>query len=485
MIGKRSATQYGFMNPPPPESKSRTDRLLRRINELIDFEPVRVMVAPHFAETGRPSIDPVLMIKMMIAGYLLAIPSDRQLVEECADRISVRRFLGLGLTDPVPAHSSFTHWRQRLGTAFFRSLLHEVVGQCQSHGMMLSGDRTVDATAVKAQADRNGPVVEVPEGWDVDEYLRQLAAGDPPPDDEPPDPPDDAPPPGARGKTTPVNLHDPDARLSRKPNEIAQYRFFASFCADAHNGLITDAIAFAREKATTAVEHVIHDIGPVRRLVADGLYDDGGALAQLYWLGVEAFVPKTKRPDGQLSRDEFAYDPELDVFICPEGKKLRYYRYNKATGQSRYISRKSDCDGCPIKAQCTTSTRRTVSRQDNEWARELTVRAGPAYELLQRCRRINEHLNLLAKRDHCMARARGLGLDAMCIQATMTGLTINLRKLVQFDDDRQGIGGLMRAVLALLIAQIALWRRQMASAAARYWRRSNVANQFAAALAAA
>ncbi|MGD9495310.1 MAG: transposase [Armatimonadota bacterium] len=108
MVGKREPTQFSFLNPAPPPGASRTGRLLQRVDELIDFEPVRQMVAPHFAAHGRRSIDPVLMIKLMLVGYLLGIDSDRELVEKCADPISIRRFLGLGLGEALPAHSSFT-----------------------------------------------------------------------------------------------------------------------------------------------------------------------------------------------------------------------------------------------------------------------------------------------------------------------------------------------------------------------------------------
>jgi len=496
MVGKREPTQFGFLNPAPPKGRSRVDRLLQRIDELIDFEPVREGVAPHFAEIGRPSIDPVLMIKMMIAGLLLGIPSDRQLVEECADRISVRRFLGLGLTDPLPAHSSFTHWRERLGTPFFRSLLHDIVGQCQAHGMKLSGDRTVDGTVVKAQASRQGPVVQMPEGCDVDSYLDQLSADDPqpesaepsddaPPDDPgdgPPDGPGDDPPPASGGKTTAVNTHDPDARLSRKsPNDIADFRYFVSLCADAHNGLITDTTAYAREWAATAAEHVLHDIGKVERLVADGLYDDGKALAKLHWQQVRAVVPTTKHArNDQLSRDRFRYDPGRDVYICPNGCVLKRSRYRADTGQSFYVARTSDCGACPLKAQCTSAKRRTVTRQDYQWARELAVRAGPEYELLQRRRCINEHLNLLAKRDHGMTRARGLGLDAMRIQAALTAVAIDLRKLVRFDDRRRA-----GARCAAFCAHMARWRRLIGALTARHRSRGHLPNRLTAAPAAA
>ena len=470
MIGKREPTQFSFLNPAPPDSGVRVDRFLQRVDELIDFEPVREMVAPYFAAIGRPSIDPVLMVKMMVVGFLLGIGSDRRLVEECADRISVRRFLGLGLTDPVPAHSSFTHWRQRLGPELFRALLHMIVVQCQAHGMTLSGDRTVDGTAVKAQADRHGPVVVVPEGWDVDEYLRQLGVHDPPPDDDQlpddADTPDDAhradnsaannaPPDEGHtgGKGTLINTHDPDARMSRRFRaDRPEFRYYASLCADAHNGLITDATAHAREWAATAAEHVDHDPGQVKRLAADGLYDHGAALAELHQRGVEPHVPETAHyRHGQLSRDEFCYDAERDVYICPEGAVLGKSRERADTGQSYYVARISDCRACPRKAQCTSAQRRTVSRQQYQWARERAVRDGPAYEQLQRRRRVNEHLNLLGKRDHGLGRARGLGLAAMRIQAALTGVAINLGKLVRYVDDRRGghAGGCATALAGL------------------------------------
>lgn len=474
MVGKREPTQFGFLNPPPPESDSPIDRLLQRVDELVDFEPVREMAAPYFADIGRPSIDPILMIKMMIAGYLLGICSDRMLVIECADRISVRRFLGLGLTDRLPAHSSFTHWRQRLGTQFFRSLLHYIVSECESQGLTLSGDRTVDGTAVKAQADRHGPVVEVPEGQDVDSYLQQLAADDPENDDDgsPPETEDgDDPPPDDSRKTTSVNTHDSDARMNcRFPSDIAEFRYYVSFCADAHTGLITDALAYAREWATTAAEHIAHEADKVKRLVADGLYDDGKSLAELLELGVQPHVPETThKRHGQLSRDEFTYDPDRDVYICPEGNILKCSRYREATGQSFYVALKSDCDVCPRKAECTTAPRRTVTRQDYEWARERTVRAGPDYDLLQRRRRINEHLNLMAKRDHAMSRARSLGRDAICVQAALTAVAINLRKLVGFADR----SGRFAAIIALICLLAALRRRSAPASAHRSHLKAN------------
>jgi len=155
----------------------------------------------------------------------------------------------------------------------------------------------------------------------------------------------------------------------------------------------------------------------VEELAADGLYDSGKVLAELQERGVTCYVPRIAHDRaGQLSgagsTDEFAYDAERDVYICPAGAELPHTRYDEKRTQHFYTARVSDCRDCPLKARCTPAQRRSLSRQDSEPARERAVRAGPRYEQLQRRRRINEHLNMLGKRDHCLARARSLGVEA-------------------------------------------------------------------------
>ena len=551
MRGKRPPTQFAFENPPPPALQTRAARLLRSILELVDFEPLGDMAAGYFAERGRPSIDPVVMIKMMVLGYLFDIPSDRQLVDECADRNSFREFLGFGINESMPVHSNFTHWRQRLGEEFFRRALHQVVMQCAGQGMKLSGARTVDATTVKAQADKRGPIIEVPRDADVARYVEKHFAAEP--DDEPADEvadastekqptdagaesadgpaaeasekppgelgaePDDEPAdevadastekqptdagaesadgpaaaataesvaggannstekqtkkPRGGGATIAINRHDPDARLQRKTREVAQFRYNVSFSADAESGLICDASADAWERAETAVAHVDHDPGHVEELAADALYDSGDVLAELQKRGVTCYVPRTDHDRaGQLSKDGFAYDAKRDVYICPEGAALKHSRYDEKRAQHFYTALASDCRDCPLKAQCTPAQRRSLSRQDSEPAREAAVRAGARYEQLQRRRRINEHLNMLGKRDHCLARARSVGLNAMGIQAALTAIAINLCKLVRHCGSGPAGGGL--GLLAVgrratrgeagLAFFLALWIRLMA-----------------------
>jgi transposase len=423
----------GFAVAPPDTSRR---RLLLRIGALINFEFIRERAAPFFcADRGRPSLDPVVMVKLMLVGYLFDIASDRALVEYCADSLAVREFLGYELDQPLPVHSSFTHWRQRLGAEFFREVLHEIARQCVAQGMRLSQARTVDATFVKAQASKWGPRVVVPADEPVDEYLQAYFAGDAA-----------APPPEGQA-TRAVNLNDPEAQLQQKRGQPADFGYQISFCGDADSGLVTDATATGRESAQTAVEHVDRDPFAVSELAADSLYDSSEALAQLQSRCVTPYVPRRAAPAGPyFGRESFEYDAHADEYICPAGKRLRFRKLRK--GRRHYESRRSDCARCPLKDRCTRSRCRTVTRSCNEAAREATVREGPRYEYLQRRRHVNEYLNSLGKRQYGLRRARALGLSAARIQACLVGCALNLTRLArQCGVDLPASGALFAALV--------------------------------------
>lgn len=454
MYGQKRPGQLSFDTAVIAAPNTSARELLRAIKRAVKFDFVEKMARPYFADRGRPSIDAVLMMKMMLLGYLFGIGSDRRLVEECSDRLSFREFLGCLTDEPMPVHSSFTHWRQRLGKEFFVEVLRQVVKQCEEHGMGLSNVRCVDGTRVKAQAGRGGPLVEVPKGADVDEYLQEYFARAPEasPAPEPPPPPplklagDAAPDDGGGGgdgeageaeaekpETIAINTHDPDARLDARRGERAEFRYSVSFLSDPESGLITDATALPREASGTAIKQVARDPGQVRELVADTLYNDVATLAELQARGVKCYVPLPAEPSrGPLNKGYFRYDRERDLYICPRGKELTWSRYKEDRGAHFYTAKVSDCTHCPSKGWCTKAKRRSVTRLVGEDAREATVHSGPRYDRLMSWRGVSEHLNNVGKRDHCLSRARGLGLEAMCIQAALVAVVIDLKKLVKF-----------------------------------------------------
>lgn len=424
MMGRRRARQarFEFTVVAPPDTSRRA--LLLQLNEVVDWSFLYDRAAPCFSNgTGRASIDPVVMMKMMLVGCLFGIESDRALVEHCADSLSVREFLGYDLDEALPVHASFTHWRQRLGPDYFRDALHEITRQCVAAGLSITSARAVDGTFVKAQASTNGPRLEVPQGEEIAGYLESYFAGEVESADRKEEP------------TTSVNLNDPEARFQQKRGHRADFGYQASFSSDIDSGLICDATATVRERAGTAVEHVDQDPFGVDELAADTLYDSSEALHHLIERGVVPYVPKrSARRRGYLSKERFTYDPERDVFACPAGCTLRFQKIRK---QSRhYIASRTDCRSCVLKPQCTKAVARTVTRTLHESARERTVRAGPRYDYLQRRRHINEYLHSLGKRQHCLRRARGIGLASARIQACLVAMAINLNKLIAHVDSR-------------------------------------------------
>jgi transposase len=431
-----------IVNPPVPDTAKR--RLLVALEPLLDFTAARAAAVPFFAERGRPAIPVERMLKAMLIGCLFGLSSDRRLAEECADSRAFSEFLGLCADEPMFSHASFTHWRQRLGPEFFRHFLHDVVRQCGGHGMRLGQARTVDATTIKAQAHLDGPLVSLPRDTDIDQYLQQAFAAD-----EPVLPVAD--------DNIPTNLHDPDARLQRKGKEPAAFSYQGSFSADPDSGLIVDATATPTEQPQTMVDHVDHDPGVVRELVADSRYDDGASLEQLQERQITPYVPRaSRRRAGQISKDEFVYEPAHDRYRCPNGCDLNFFNVEPQHRRRRYAAHQADCAACPLKAQCTPGRRRYVERNFHEQAREQTVREGPRYRQLMRARRIAEHLFMLGKRDHGLSRARSLGLAAVRIQVALTAVAINLKKLVRFTALPA------TAATAIATACCRLWQRLMA-----------------------
>lgn len=456
--------QLFLVNSPVPDTARR--RLLLALEPLLEFTAARAAAAPFFAERGRPAIPVERMLKAMLIGCLFGISSDRRLAEECADSRAFSEFLGLRADEKMFSHASFTHWRQRLGPEFFREFLHDVVRQCVAHGMPLGQARTVDASTIKGQASLDGPLVSLPREVEIDQYLQDAFAAD-----EPALP--------VAEDNIPTNLHDPDARLQRKGKESADFNYQGSFSADPDSGLIVDATATPTEQPGTMVDHVDHDPGVVSELVADSRYDDGTSLEQLQQRDVTPYVPRASRQRaGQISKDEFVYEPEHDRYRCPGGCYLNYFNVQPKRRRRVYRAKCSDCCACPFKARCTTGKYRYVNRHFSEQAREQTVREGPRYRQLMRERRIAEHLFMLAKRDHGMRRARSLGLAAVRIQVALTAVAINLKKLVRFQAlPTCAAAAVAGAVIALAGALGRVWRRLTAPPRSR--RRRLAENQVA------
>jgi transposase len=393
------------------------------------------------------SIDPELMIRMLIVGYCFGIRSERRLCDEVHLSLAYRWFCRLGLDGSVPDHSTFSknrHGRFR-ESDLLRRLFETVLQRCIDEGLVGGEGFAVDASLIQADAsDRSrveGAAGLPPNaaGRAVEEYLAVL---------------DDAAF-GAVSEVTPkfIAPSDPATRWTAAHRGPAFFAYSANYLIDADNAIIVDveATTAIRQAEVLAARRMIErslegfDLRPAK-LIGDTAY---GSAEMLNWLvndqGIEPHIPvydKSRRTDGTFSRDDFSYDHRADVYTCPGGKELRQYRYPgraaKATppidGLYRYRSAKTDCDACALKPQCCpTQPQRKLLRSIHEGARDLAraIAKTEAYQTSRRQRKKVEmlfaHLKRILKLDRLRLRGPNGARDEFHLAATAQ----NLRKLAK------------------------------------------------------
>jgi len=451
MMGDRQVMQEDLFYEFSIEKHVPNDHLLRGIDRFVDLEDIRAQLRPYYASTGRPSIDPELMMRMLIAGYCFGIRSERRLCEEVSLNLAYRWFCRLNLTDPVPDHSTFSknrHGRFRQ-SGLFRKVFEEVLARCIAEGAVGGKAFAVDASVVQANANREdggpgseGLPKEVMHRRAVREYIATL----------------DEAAFGGASHVMPKFLSpvDPASRWTRTYRSgQAEYSYSVNYLIDCKNAVIMDvegttALRPAEMHATrTMIDRVEARNGIVpERLSGDTAY---GSAEMLNWLvnerGIEPHIPvfdKSKRKDGIFSRSDFKYDAEEDRYICPAGKDMKRFRVagRKAKakppkdGTYRYRARKADCDACPLKPRCCpTEPLRKVPRSVHEDARNVArgIMASDAYLVSRRERKKVEmlfaHLKRILKVDRLRLRGPTGANDEFLLAATAQ----NLRKLAKLN----------------------------------------------------
>jgi len=421
------------------------DHLLRGIDQFLDFSQLRQRLEPFYSHTGRPSIDPELMIRMLLVGYCFGIRSERRLCEEVHLNLAYRWFCRLGLEDEVPDHSSFSknrHGRFR-ESDLFRQLFEDVVRRCMAEGLVRGEGFAVDASIVQADANRRrGVPSEQPINWSdpglgsraVQEYLEKLEQ-----DGQI----------GASPKN--ISLTDPAARWTAAPGCPAYFAYSTNYLVDVHAGVIVDVEATAAHRieeteATKAMIERVEDRLGIKpsRLIADTAY---GTAPMLDWLvndkQIEPHIPvwdKTEREDGTFSRNDFTWDERADEYRCPGNKPLR--REWRAFSKPRthitkaetiiYRARESDCANCPLKSRCCPNVRfRKIARSLYEAARDLTRALGKTAEYRQsrKDRKKVEVLFAHMKRILRVNRLRLRGRTGARDEFLLTAIAQNLRRL--------------------------------------------------------
>jgi IS5 family transposase len=415
------------------------DHVLVRVDRVLDLGWLHEEVADLYdAEVGRPSIDPEVAVRLMLAGFLLGFVHDRRLMREAQVNLAIRWFCGYGLHETLPDHSSLTRIRQRWGAERFRRIFERTVRACLEAKIAKAEIVHIDASLIRADVS-----------WEslAAHHVEAVAAANP--DDE------EAERRSRKtGKYKKISTTDPDATMATTGrNRRLEPSFKQHTAVDDVSGVVLDVTITTGEVnegqvLETQVDAIAAATGEaIVTVTADAGYAYGKIYGGLERRGIEALIPAKAEPiRSRVPLRRFRYDARHDIVKCPQGRTLRPQRPIKH-GRFFY-ARARDCTRCPMRQFCLSPGRVNKAivigddypallrarRRRERWSDEDR-------RLYQRHRWRVEGIHGEAKTWHGLARAVRRGLANMQIQAYLTAAAINLKRLAA----------------ALLSVLIALW----------------------------
>ena len=419
------------------------DHPVRGIAAVLDLSWVHSELAPYYPKIGRPSLDPVLMIRMLLVGYAFAIRSERMLCREVKVNLAYRWFCGLSIEDKIPDHSAFSRARNErfCDSDIFRHVFERVVEACIAAGLVGGEGFAVDASLIVADANkqRSIPGTEWEKRRDpetasraVKEYLATL---------------DDAAFGAASDKVPKfVSPSDPAAQWTGAMKGAAFFAYADNYLIDVKCGVIlgvkaSRAIRQAEVGASqTMIERTEERFGlKPKWLAADTAYGSG---ANLNWLAKDKeiaphipVIDKSKREDGIFSREDFTFDRERNQYVCPANQTLATTGTLVNDGETLlYLASTSDCRGCMFKAQCCPKAPfRRIPRSIYQEARGVAhaLAKTDAFEQSRRDRKRVEMLFAHLKRILRLGRLRLRGPCGAQFEFMLAAIAQNLRKLAK------------------------------------------------------
>jgi transposase len=414
------------------------DHFLRKLNKTLDLGFVREEVAGFYGRNGNVSVDPVVIMKMMLLLFLDNVKSERELVKIIPLRIDYLWYLGYGLEDEVPDHSVLSKARARWGEEVFKRLFQVTVTKCLEAGLINGSKLHMDSSLVRANASKNSIVEKA-----CAEVLGKLdeapaaQAGAHQGDDD-----DDKRPPNQRKQST----TDPDASMVRQGGGKSEPSYKNHRVVDDKEGVVTAVetttgmVNEAHELMTLARQHEENTGCNAQVVVADCKYGIAENFVELASQKIRSHMgdfrarQNNPRQHGIFDYSRFKYDKVTDTYICPARERL-YRRHMDIRGNYEYITRAGVCSQCRLREQCTRSrTGRTLKRHVDQPLLDRARRQSHSKAaVLDRKRRqhFQERNFADAANHHGFKRARWRGLVKQSIQDLLIAGLQNLRLLAR------------------------------------------------------
>src|SRR6266567_4639884 len=438
MMGQHSRSEalfcYFRLGDQVPET-----HLLRLIEKHISFAFVRERLKQSYSETGRRSIDPELLLCILLIGYLYRITGERKLVQELRMHLAWRWFTGLGFDQEIPHHSTFA--KNRHGrfqeSKLFEELFEQIVKQCVKVGLVQGKHLSVDGSFVEANAAKGSriPREQLMEAAQVHptvrQYLQEL---------EPQNPAEEP-----VHEQEQVSTPDPDSTYATKGGTPARLGYYDNYLVDNHSCVIVgvQATAARMSQETVAAQDMLTRFaqwqgGAPESVAADTTYGNGEFLQ---WLMERGITPYMRTRDSALRKNNPGYGPERFTFLpgsnryrCPAGEQLNYVGLNVRNRAHAYIGSAKRCGACSQKAQCTSGRYKYLAIHIHESARQRARQLAntPAFASAQRERKKVEAMFAELKNVIGLRRLRLRRMKFVREQFFLAAAAQNVKRLVRF-----------------------------------------------------
>ena len=424
------------------------DNLYRRLNEIIDFRFLYDSTAQYYGKEGQKSIDPVVFMKLILAGYLENMRSDRQIINTLRLRLDIRYFIGYDLEEELPCHSTLSRTRKLYGEQVFTELFKKVLKQCIDNNMISGRRQAIDSVFIKANASMDS-MLEKAILDDADSFGKDLDANAEEPSatvveldpykkdkEQKGQEPEKKSHPIAKTHYSPV---DPDARLSTKKGKMPDLNYLGEISVDTATHMITGVQAFLADKKdsqclpgmlTQVVNNLKENDIAVQEIVADRGFSSGKALMTLEAMNILGYIPN--KGTFHYEHEGFTYHAEGDYYECKNGKELIYR--GTYDDKKRYGINQRHCVGCPFKDTCIGNKQEmaineTIYRPYFE-RMHIRMQTGKAKSVMKKRQSTVEPVIASLVDNHGIKKvnSRGLAQANKCL--TMAAIAYNIKKLL-------------------------------------------------------
>jgi len=474
MMGKKQLTAKLFYSL-SLENMIPKDHIVRDLERVLDLKFFRDLCKSYYSNTGQPSVDPIVIFKMMILGYLYGIVSERRLAEECSLNLAFRWYLGYDFDESTPHHSVLSKARARYGKEVIEDFFTKILSLCIEAGLVKGEKVFVDGSVIQANASLksltrredallvsvspreyverifeenpveiekedsnngtsrgNGGVAICTEGTSLFRGYDQRSL----PHRDPPRIFRSSYRKKHKSTLDYMSKTDPDSSYVYRPGRGRLFCYKDHLSIDSYKRVITAVVI---TPGAVAEDHVLEELlnkqpVQVKEVCVDSQYGSAYNYALCWKRGIKPSMPKRSSPrkKGLIPPEQFLYNAEKDVYTCPNGKELRRLTYEKKARRWHYRPRVSDCKECRFKPFCcpTTKLRSLVRPVEQVYVdrAQRWLQTEAAKRSIKERKMYVEWVFAEAKSLHGLNKMKYRGLEKAKIQGLMTAAVQNIIK---------------------------------------------------------